>query len=285
MVIKEGKKYIYIIFIFFQNLKIYAYFGGFGWGGGGSPSGESPQKSSLYYYQSHISFLFHFGDESSIICIIDYWLLVGNTVVVQLWLCGIVLVSLHNAQSVVLLSTYINFCSGGRRVLPCEKYGKQNYFMAQTLLEFGKGASGSIWWLLLFLPKRLFPWTFCPEFAFVVLPCFFLDFRVFLGLNPHGIIIGSNCSTSSSITPDGLGNSFLHFALCVGTRTRGWTLKSASNHIKKTIIWSKQWISIFWPNEVMESHKVLHIGTISTPMFRKRHLHPPSPAPLYYWYH
>jgi hypothetical protein len=35
----------------------------------------------------------------------------------------------------------------------------------------------------------------------------------------------------------------------------------------------------------MESHKVLHIGTISTPMFRKRHLHPPSPAPLYYWYH
>lgn len=210
------------------------------------------------------------------LCIIDYWLLVGNTVVVQLWLCGIVLVSLHNAQSVVL-STYINFCSGGRIVLPCEKYGKQNYFIAQTdSIGIWQGASGSIWWLL-FLPKRLFPWTFCPEFAFVVLSCLFLEFRVFLGLNPHGIIIGSNCSTSSSITPDGLGNSFLYFALCVGTR--GWTLKSASNHIKKTIIWSNQWISIFGI-----SQSALHRYYIN-PYVLTKGPSPPPPPPLYYWYH
>jgi hypothetical protein len=65
--------------------------------------------------------------------------------------------------------------------------------------------------------------------------------------------------------------------MCVGTR--GWRLKGASNHIKKDNNMVKPMNFIFWPHEVMQSHKVLHIGTISTPMFRKRDLHPPSPPP------
>jgi hypothetical protein len=42
----SGEEFFFILF-FFKTLK-YAYFGGFGGvGGGGFPSGESPQKSSI----------------------------------------------------------------------------------------------------------------------------------------------------------------------------------------------------------------------------------------------
>jgi hypothetical protein len=116
------------------------------------------------------------------------------------------------------------------------------------------------------------------------LPCLFLEFRVFLGLNPMESSLAPIAQPPPQSHQMGLGIVFsiLH---CVLGQGDGWALKGCIKPYKKDNNMVKPMNFNFWPNEVMESHKMLHIGTISTPMFRKRDLHPPSPAPLYYWYH
>jgi len=78
------------------------------WGGGVPKWGKPPKKLFVLLPKSYKFFVSFWRWELNYM---HHWLLTtsGNTVVVQLWLCGIVLVSLHNAQSVVLLSTYITF--------------------------------------------------------------------------------------------------------------------------------------------------------------------------------
>jgi hypothetical protein len=56
--------------------------------------------------------------------------------------------------------------------------------------------------------------------------------------------------------------------MCVGTR--GWTLKDCIKPYKNDNNMVKPMNFNFWPDEVMESHKVLHIGIISTPYVSKK---------------
>ncbi len=153
MVIQERKNLVKFLFLFlFFKTSRYAYFGGF-WGGGGwvSQVGKAPQKNALLLPKS-FKFWFHFGDELQL-CMIDY---------IDYYQWGALLCCAALALSICLLHcTQCTINSFNRlnvvwKVFCHVKNMGNNYFLAHIVLQFGQGASGSIWWLL-FVPRGCFP--------------------------------------------------------------------------------------------------------------------------------